>query len=569
MSLLGSFSSSGSKPRVHVSVTPGVGIEMIQLDLENNQVSNYTFKELAYNETTRDIVDYDVFRDAIADMYAELNINPKCEVVVNMPLVSFGINNSDFGLIVSDDQITGGVTNIVLESYTFKRMEPVVSWISMPNIGGTAGTGEEKRRIVYTALQKVVIEKIGKALEELGSTLVGVENSLTSTFRALDYMGVIETQTQPDTTWNLLLINSTGYSLVSLSGKNVVDYYEEPLPIKSYEGNQIYTEIANSAQIALSSYPANYLLVVSDTDQVSAEIVVSKLRTVSTVSFLENNSLKKQDSLMPVSLNVPPNYASMISLQAIGCALAEVSTFPLKFNYMPSGALGAVEPSCTIAIGEHEYVVTQKSAFILVAAVCLPIILILWLLSSMILPNMQNAQSTKASEVNTNISQIDAQIKEFAPATQTTVFDVSSTVENGVKSNRAKLMNYVAAGEAIPSNVWLTYFMTQGDGLVDIKGVSTDVSAVYVFFKNMRDSLIGTKLKLQKLEMDSQSVDAAVSGAGGNYVFEITNMTEDQLSSLFGQDGGEANPNPQPAPANNQPAPSSDSNLISDKPLED
>ena len=109
--------------------------------------------------------------------------------------------------------------------------------------------------------------------------------------------------------------------------------------------------------------------------------------------------------------------------------------------------------------------------------------------------------------------------------------------------------------------------MTQGDGLVDIKGVSTDVSAVYVFFKNMRDSLIGTKLKLQKLEMDSQSVDAAVSGAGGNYVFEITNMTEDQLSSLFGQDGGEANP--QPAPANNQPAPSSDSNLISDKPLED
>ena len=562
MSFLGSF-SSGPKTRVHVSVTPGIGLEMIRLDLDNNTVAAYACRELAYNETARDIVDYDRFKEAMLELYSELGIDSKCEVVVNIPLVSFG--TMQLGLMLPDDQITGAIQGEVEQSYTFRRLEPLVSWIGVPSVG--SGTpGNEKRLVVYSAIQKVVIEKLAQALSEIGSTLVGIEDSLSSTFRALDYLGVTSTQMQPETTWNLLLINATGYSLISLSGKNIIDYYEEPLPIKSYEGDQIYTEIANNAQIALSSYPANYLVVVSETDQVSAELLVSKLNTVSTVTFLENNSLKKQDSIMPVSLNVPPNYASLISLQVIGCAISDFSTFPLKFNYMPSGAVGSAEQSCIIAIGEHELVVTKDSALKFAGLVGLLIVGIAFLLSNIVFPNLKSKEDQKVEALQKNVEAIEAQIKEFAPASNTTTFDLNTTVENGVKSNRSKLMNYVAAGEAIPQNVWLTYFMTQGDGLVDIKGVSTDVSAVYVFFKNMRDSLIGTKLKLQQLEMDSQSVDAAVSGAGGNYIFEITNMTEEQLGA-FSQGGDEQGGEAQGNNGQSQSTPPS-SELLGNEPIQ-
>lgn len=44
-------------------------------------------------------------------------------------------------------------------------------------------------------------------------------------------------------------------------------------------------------------------------------------------------------------------------------------------------------------------------------------------------------------------------------------------------------MNYSAIGQSIPETVWITYFMTQDSGLVDIKGASTNVEDIYVFFK--------------------------------------------------------------------------------------
>ena len=562
MNFLGSF-STGQKPRVHVSITPGIGLEMIKLNVHTNTVEAYAYRELAYNETARDIVDYDRFKEAMTDLYSELSIDPNCEVVVNIPLVHFG--TIQLGLMLPDDQITGAIQGEVEQAYLFRRLEPVISWIGMPSMG-SGTSGNEKRLILYSAIQKVVIENIAKALEELGSVLVKVEDSLSSTFRALEYIGATSVQMQPETTWNLLLRNSTGYSLVSLSGKNIIDYYEERLPIKSYEAGQIYTEIASSAQIALSSYPANYLFVVSDTEEVSAELLVSKLNTMSTIGYLENNPIKKQE-LIPVSLNVPPNYANIISLQAIGCALSDSSTFPLKFNYMASGNLSSTEPYCVIAVGEQEIVLTKSSALKFAGIVGFVLIGLVFLLSNILFPQLVRGQQNKINDIQNKIATLDEEIKKYTPTNNSVEFDLNSTVERGIKNNRAKLMNYVAAGEAIPPNVWLTYFMTQGNGLVDIKGLSTDVSSVYVFFKNMRDSLIGTKLKLQKLELDSQSVDAAVTGVGSNYVFEITNMTDNQLGAFSKgnteNSGGEQNKN------DTSSEPEEGSELLGNQPIQD
>ena len=51
----------------------------------------------------------------------------------------------------------------------------------------------------------------------------------------------------------------------------------------------------------------------------------------------------------------------------------------------------------------------------------------------------------------------------------------------------------------------------------------------------MKDSLINTKLRIQKLEMQTGSLDDFLSSSGSaNYEFEITNMTTEQLSALMG-----------------------------------
>ena len=573
------FLSSSPKTKVYLSVTPGIGIEMIQLDLSNGKVANYSVRDLAYDEQQKQIVDKDAFKNAVMEMFEETGISPKSNVVINMPVVSFG-QIRDLSLLLPNDSITGAVENTVEErEYIFKRQEPVVSWIPAPALSPSAD-GKESRTVLYTAIQKSTIDMLQRTMEEIGATLVGVENSLSSTFRALEYLGLTTDQMQPNMTWNLLIINSTGYTIVSMSGKNVVDYYEEPLAVKSFEGEEIYDAIVQSAKIALTSYPANYLYVISNTDQVSAELILSKLKPTNSADFIENNLLKKQDLPIDVNLNVVPTYLSKISLQVIGCALCDVSNFPLKFSFIDVESTG--EASCIIPIGEHEIVVTQKQAFVLVGIIAAILLGFVFILSFAVIPGMNNSKEAKNKEYTEKITQLSAEAEKINQTPDPSAnFDYRRQVETGIKDNRAKLMNYTAAGETIPENVWLTYFMTQGNGLVDIKGGSTDVSAIYTYFKNMRDSLIGSNLKLQKLEMDSNSIDAAVVDAGSNYTFEITNMTEDQLKNLMNpnavdamnkQNGqAKANNNQSQPPVAPPSQPVSDENnngLLSDKPIQ-
>lgn len=544
MSFLGNLSSS-SKPRVYLSVNPEVGLEMIQLDLATNSVANYAVRDLTYNELKRDIADYDEFKAAVQDMFAELNVNPKCEVILNMPLVSLGLNS--YPLLLNDASITGAIESELIQSYVFQKDDPEIAWQDIPMASGQTD-GDGTRKIVYAAIQKSVINNIGEALASIGASLIGVDNSLSATLRALDYAGYAETQMQPNMTWNLLIVNASGYSIVSLSGKNIIDYYEEPLAVKSFEGDEIYNAINQSAQIALMSSPANYLFILSDTDQVSASLLASKLQTQSTVTVLENNSFKKEP-LISVGLNVLQTYATKISLQAIGTALADVSEYPIKLQFPGTAVESVEEATCTIVVGEKEIILNQTRGLQFAALIGFAVLIPVLLLSFLIMPNLLAANQEKLDKVNADIKTIDAEIAKYKEAQGSTVFNVKTEIEKGVKGNRSKLMNYIAAGEAIPKTVWLTYFMTQGDGLVDIKGVASNIEDVNVFFRNMQDSLIGTKLRLQNLDLVSRSVEDAISGGGANsnYSFEITNMTTDQLNALLNIAQPENGENPQQA----------------------
>ena len=547
--LLSQFGNN-SKDFVFLSVTPGVGLEMGQIDISTKTVKSYAVRELAYNETSKDIADYDVFKSAVQEMYDELRINPKCNVVVNIPLVSLG--TMSLPLILSDDAMLVSITSEVEQTYIFRRMEPTIAWQDV-----NVNQSTDSRKILYSAVQSPVVENLKYSLETLGSTLVGVDVSVASYLRALDFTGLTTAQMQDNVTWNLMIVNSTGYSLVSLVGKNVVDYYEAPLAIKTFEGDDIYNAINASAQITLMSYPANYLYIISETDMVSAELLASKIQGGGTVDFFENNSFKKQE-VLPVSLDVLPDNVLKISMQFVGVAATNYSNFPLHFDFVKTtkqskggGLLGgsSTEAPVAITIGDKTFEITPSGATTIAAVLLVAIGVPMALLSFVILPKIEadkqqalDAVTMKAQELEQEVSKLDQEQND------TSGFDLKSEVDLVLKSNRSKLMSYTAVGESIPNTVWITYFMSQGDGLVDIKGAATNVEDIYVFFKNMKDSLINTKLRLQKLEMQTGSVDDLLSASNStNYEFEITNMTTDQLSALLGKltgkDGENKDPN--------------------------
>ena len=78
-------------------------------------------------------------------------------------------------------------------------------------------------------------------------------------------------------TWNLMVINQNSYSVLSMAGKSVISYYEEPLALKSFSGEEVYNAIISSSTLTLTTNPANWLYIISETDLVSAEVLSKKV----------------------------------------------------------------------------------------------------------------------------------------------------------------------------------------------------------------------------------------------------------------------------------------------------
>lgn len=520
----------GSKETVYMSITPGVGLELIQLDIPTRSVKNYAFRPLEYNESLREIADYDAFKDAVVELFEELKLSTKSNIILNVPMVLFG--SKELPLLLGDDAVTEALTSEVEQSYIFKRYEPIVSWAD-----ASLNQNGDTRKLFYSAIQKMAIDNIKNVLTELGASLVSVEMSLTSILKALAFSGRADEQMKDNMTWNLMLVNQNGYSICSMLGKNIVDYYEEPLAIKSFEGEEIYNAINASAQITLMSYSANYLYIVSQTDLVSAEILANRLQVEGIVQYWENNEFKKQD-LIPVSLEVLEDVAHKISLEAVGIATGNTTNMPVKFNFAASGTgegAGVADENeiVPIKIGEKEFEVTpivaRNIAFIAAVALLVPVLIVF-----LTLPVLKNKKQAQLDDINSRLTTVQNEVKKMQEEqNKLNDFDVNSEIKKVMSNNRIKLMSYTALGESVPKHVWITYYVTKEDGKIDIKGESSNVEEVYTFFRNMKDSLIDTKLRLHKLQMQTDSVDDVVSidpNKPVNYEFEITNMTEAELN---------------------------------------
>lgn len=518
--------SSAKKENVYMSLTPGVGLELIQLDASTRSVKNYANRPVAYNESLRQIASLQEFKNAVTELFQELNINPKCNVTLNLPTVLFG--SKELALMLADDAINEALTSEVEQSYIFKRFDPMISWCDCPKI-----TSGDVRKLFYSAIQKDLIDEISAVFTELGAKLVSVQTTTTSILKALAFSNLAEAQMQENTTWNLMLVSSNGYSICSMVGTSIVDYYEEPLAIKSFEGDEIYNAISSSLQITLMSYPANYLYIISQTDLVSAELLAKRVQVETSVSYLENNDFKKND-FIPVSLEVLEETARKISLEAIGIASCE--NLPVKFDFLgtSTGAETTIDDPnepVPISFGSYEFQISpnmaRNLAFIPVAILLLPAILCL-----LILPMSLNKKQEMLNNVNNKIKGLEAQVKN-TEATNSALgnFNENTEIQKVLTENRSRLLSYSALGETVPQNVWLTYFVAKENGKINIKGESTDVEDIYLFFKNIKDSLINSQLRLQKLELKSASVDDAVQEVTfADYEFEITNMSDGDLN---------------------------------------
>ncbi len=524
MSLNSLLSGFGGGSEVYVTVSPACGLEMIEVDKAGN-VKSYAQTPLDYNEAQREIANYDEFKNALTTLFQMRNINPnKALVHLSLPTVWFGLKEG-LPLLLDDSAITNIVLGELEQTFIFKRKEPLPRWFD-----ALASTNSDSRSVFYTAIQADAVQKIKDILASMGAILGSVECSLFADLKALARTGIAADQMQEGHSWSLMIVNNSGFQMLGLQGKRILEFYEEPLPLKSYEGEEIYSAIENAAQIALMSTPSSSLLIISETDLVSAEILAGRLQFGGQTIAIEDNQFRKEP-LMEMSLNIFAEDQIKVSLHIIG-AMSPAGVMPVDIDYIAEGKKKKSAVS-TIEIGGIELTPNKASVLVIIL---LALVMAPTYFGYTWTQNMMTQEQNKMGELDSQITALDAQIAKFSEEKGTTEFDPIIEIEKVLKNNRTKIMAYAALGESIPQNLYLTYFLTADDGKINIKGCADSVEDVYVFFKNLKDALLGSQLRISKLDLKAGSLDKVVNSTASTidnapYIFEITNMTDNEIKN--------------------------------------
>ena len=513
---------------VYVAISPTNWLEMAVLEPGGSGIKNYSREPLEYDEAKREIANYEDFKAKLHKLFQACGVvASKANVYFSLPTIWFGYKDN-LPLIVDDEAMKTIVTGELEQTFIFKRQDPIPFWFDAPS------TDSDTKSIFYSAIQSDAMTSITGAFKELGANLLSIDCSLFADLRGLIAVGPGQDLIDSGQQWSLMVVNNSGFQLFGLQGNEFVEYYEEPLPIKSYEGEEIYSAIDNAAQIALMSSLSSTLVIISETDLVSAEILGSRLQFNGQMITVEDNKYRTTP-LAEICTTLKTEKQSQVSLHMIG-RLANDEIFPICANFLTLVDGYTRSDILEIPLGNDKMLaLTPQKAVIwslgIMAIIVIPLVLILLITSA-----LNNKYVNELEELKMKVSNLDAQLTQYN-VDDGPKFDPIDEIEKVIKSNRIKIMAYSALGESIPQNLYLNYFMAGNGGMIDIQGAAGSVEDVYMFFQNMKDSMAGSNLRLSKLDLKSESVDDVINGGGSidgaPYVFEITNMDEGQLKSFM------------------------------------
>ncbi len=509
------FAGTTHKQIVGISVTPNIGVEVLITDRKSNQVIKYGRRFIEYNFSTREIQDYGAFKGAVIDLFNELDINPKSNVFLTLPNVHFDFMN--LPLIIGEDAISNAILAKAEESYIFKRVEPVSAWL---DINTNANT--DTRHIVYASFQKTVVDEIKDVFADIGSNLVGIESSYSAILRGVYFSNICSQEIAENYSWNVLLINTNSYAIFSLVGTRLVDYQEVPLAIKSFSYEEAYQAITTSVSQILPNYPAKKLLIVSQADDICAEVLKTQIIFDEKIETIDCNKYAKRP-FVDVAPEITSKEASSITLSALGAANSQMSDF-LVLNILGRGAASQQTLYATFMFLDKEILVTpdfvRGVSFLIFFAILFIGFMIVGLLRV-----VTNIQDRNLQDYKTRTTTAETNIKEFQ--NQGGVVDIDSIVNEIMAANKQAISFYDSLASDIPTNLWLTYYYNKDGNKVAVEGISTTINDIYGYYKSLKVISPQSSIKLNRLQVVTgplDEMDLDINDTKKIFDFEIANI---------------------------------------------
>ncbi|MDD3238137.1 MAG: hypothetical protein PHV37_08595 [Candidatus Gastranaerophilales bacterium] len=506
---------------VGVSISSNNLVEMICIDKNNHSISQYAARELKYNNAIREIVDYEELYADLVEMFRELGLNPKsCKVILNMPNVHFGFIH--LPLILPDDQVSSAIISEVEQLYLFKRNDPIVSWNTVDQ-----SAEQDKRYIVYSAIQEDTIQNVKEVFDRLGSKLIVIENSHSSMIKGVQYSKILDAEMSTGAQLNMLLITANSYAIFCMNGNQLIDYYEEPLAIKSFTGDEVYLAIASAASSTLEHYPTRNLLIVSETNDVSAELLSTKINFEGDVKYLDRNKYTDK-SFINIDFAVLQTYTPLITLEAVGTAAYNYEPYPIKFNFLEdAGVLDTVTPLTINLFGKD--IDIDRKAIGLIFGAAAAVIIIFFVLIALLFNTLDSNIKKDLTELTQQETQLKDKVGQSGMnANKADIFTVSQQIFN---ENKHEFTLYNALSTDIPKDAWVEYFATNSDGEVTIQGKSAGSDSIYTFFRGLKNANPDVYISQLQTDLNSNAAVPDITATNGLYTFEIKSSKNKPNSS--------------------------------------
>ena len=522
--MLNFLSSGNQKQIVGITLTPGIGLEAVVLDKNKTTVLNYGRKKVEYNFSTREIQDYVQFKTAIVELMDEMKIAPKSYVYIVLPNVYFDF--LEIPPMISNPEIKTAVLSKAEEFYIFKRDEPISGWCEVVN-----PQGGSQKKIVYTSFQKSAVDEIKEIISDLGLQLIGIESSYSATLRGLYTTGYLNDIIIEESPWTVMFINTNSYTLFQLDGRNLLDYTEVPLAIKSFSMEESYQAIVSSSSQLLSNFDSSNLFIISQTDDICADVLKRQMQFDREIIAIDSNKYSKKP-IMEVMSATDFNATNSITLGVIGAAYTKTTDFNIVLNVLqddPSINLGAY--FTTTILGTTIEVTSDfvDKLAVLVVAACAVIFGILIGLCNLLNTQIQNS----ITDINSQIQTIDAQISAENQGEKKEEIDMNVIIDEIAASNVNAINFYDSIATDIPKNVWLTRYYNQTGDKIAVRGIAESIVDIYEYYKNLRIVSPQSDIKLTELKVvteDMKSEDsrfitdlAIDQDTDRLYSFEISN----------------------------------------------
>lgn len=479
---------------VGVSVTPEVGLEVAQIDFATQTVLKYGIRQLEYDASRREIADLDLFKEALQDLFFELQIPKGTEVVLNIPTVAFKTN--DYPAALDEAQISNAIEEELADHYIFKTVEPAVSAVRLPN------ASMQFYKIAYTAAQKQMLIEIALGIKDMGYKLVGIDTSVNSVLNALMYKQRVDVSID---SWVLLIVDSYCCTIITMNGKNYVDTYEERISIgQVLDDAENYSTVVGTVTPILKNLPSKYLCVVSKTNIISAEVLASKLSYTAPIIHQEANCFSKE-AFLELGPEVDEKFANIVSLDIIGAAIykdfEQYSDAHFNLFNKSLGDIYTSEQPPEIMLAGRTIVLTPQ--LLIFAFVVVAIVIILPTVGALLYyANLISTQQNKMAELNQKVQEINQFLKDNENMSSD-LFDEGDEIRLGLAHNKNIYSYYTIVGTEIPKKLWLTHLKLSDK--TTIEGQADNLESVYAFFRSIKDYNPNSDIKLQKLGLASKT----------------------------------------------------------------